>query len=82
MIACIVFHVLKSFVITLLDLYMMEDFEFYPPVPKIKLNSFQLYSVCYEIFASLDVKASSHGDCTVSLGNESLDRLLSVLDVC
>lgn len=59
--------------IALLDLCMMENFEFYPLVLKIKHNSFWLNSVCCESFASRDVKTSSHGDCTVSLGNESLD---------
>lgn len=73
MIAFIVFSVFKSFVIALLDLCVMEDFEFYPPVPKMKRNSFWLNSVSYESFASLNVKASGNGDCTACLGNESLD---------
>jgi len=42
----LVFNVLKSFVITLFDLYILEDLEFYPPAPKIKQNSFWWSNVC------------------------------------
>jgi len=45
MIALIIFNVSISFAMALLDLCMMEDFELYPPVPKIKHNRFWLNSV-------------------------------------
>lgn len=67
------FDVLNPLVITLFDLCMMENFEFNPPVPNIKHNSFWLNSVSYERLASLDIKASSSRDCMVYLGNEYLE---------
>lgn len=42
----LVFNVLKSFVITLFDLYMLEDLGFYPLAPKIKQNSFWWSNAC------------------------------------